>query len=65
MDAEASPLPRELTTPPVTKMYLVFFERISLPAKEVGVRQWFCGGWRLGWCARAQLPSWLLGRAWA
>jgi hypothetical protein len=23
MDAEASPLPSELTTPPVTKMYLV------------------------------------------
>ena len=46
IDAEASPLPSELTTPPVTKMYLVFLERMTLPAKEVGVRQRFCGASR-------------------
>src|SRR5215472_11468483 len=29
MLAEASPFPRELTTPPVTKMYFVFLERMG------------------------------------
>src|SRR4051812_7758161 len=29
MEAEASPLPKELTTPPVTKRNLVFLERMS------------------------------------
>src|SRR5277367_2418901 len=31
MDADARPLPRELTTPPVTKMNLVFLERMGNP----------------------------------
>src|SRR6218665_503142 len=42
MDADASPLPSELTTPPVTKMYLVFLERMALPAKRGRGRQCFC-----------------------
>src|SRR5512140_1001394 len=30
IDAAASPLPRELTTPPVTNMYFVFFPRFTM-----------------------------------
>src|SRR5512138_846288 len=30
MDAAASPLPRELTTPPVTNMYFVFLPRFTM-----------------------------------
>src|SRR6185295_20424137 len=33
IDAEAIPLPRELTTPPVTKMNLVFLERMTRDAR--------------------------------
>ena len=42
MDALVKPLPSELTTPPVTKMYFVFVMGLNCTGKRASCKGWHC-----------------------